>query len=54
MKVLLGILILHILVLIRARSSDGEGIPFGSIFTLSFLLTGYVILMMFLTENPEP
>jgi len=54
MKVLLGILTLHMLVLIRSRSSTGEGVPYGSVFTLTLVLTGYVILMMYFTENPEP
>ena len=53
MKVLLGIIIIHLLVMLRARQSIRERVPYVSIFVLTVLMVTYVVAMMYTMEPPE-
>jgi len=53
MTVLLGILISHFLVIIRANISIRERVPYVSIFFLTALMVAFVVAMMFTIEPPE-
>lgn len=53
MKVLLGIIVLHLFVILRTQLSDEDNIPYFFIFFISMLIVGYVLYMMFTMEMPE-
>lgn len=53
MKILLGIIFLHLLVLFRAKFTTQDGVPFVSTLFLTVILVVYVIIMMFLMPVPE-
>jgi hypothetical protein len=53
MKILLGIIFFHLLVLFRAKFFIRDGIPIFSIFLLTVLLVVYVVMMMFIMPVPE-
>jgi len=53
MKILLGIIFLHLLVLYRAKNSIRDGVPILSTFFLTVLLVIYVVIMMFIMPMPE-
>lgn len=54
MTILLGIIVFHMLVLIRSKMSSGEEAPYFSTFIISLLLVGFVVYMMFTMEEPGP
>lgn len=54
MKILIGIIFFHLLVIIRSKMSEGKEVPYFSTFILSLLLVGYVVFMMFNMEDPTP
>ncbi len=53
MKILLGIIFFHLLVIYRAKFSIGDGTPYLTTFFLTVLLVGYVVVMMFIMPMPE-
>lgn len=53
MKILLGIIFLHLLVLFRAKFSSRGSIPYFTTFFLTVLLVVYVVIMMFIMPVPE-
>ncbi len=53
MKILLGIIFFHLLVIVRARMRPNGGMPYISILLITICLVGYVVLMMFLMEVPQ-
>jgi len=53
MKILMGIIFFHLLVLFRAKYFMRDGIPYLSIFFLTVLLVVYVVFMMFIMPIPE-
>ncbi|MEX0609990.1 MAG: hypothetical protein WD016_07475 [Balneolaceae bacterium] len=54
MLTLFGILVLHVLVIMRAKLSTGENVPYFSTAFFSLILTGFVLFMMFEMEQPIP
>jgi hypothetical protein len=52
MKILLGIIAFHLLVIVRSQVSKKEGPPYISVFFISVLLVLYVIVMLHLLEEP--
>lgn len=54
MKVLLGIIFFHVLVIVRAKMQDDEDLPIISTAVLTLVMAGYVILMMYTMEEPQP
>ncbi|MEX0721759.1 MAG: hypothetical protein WD059_13885 [Balneolaceae bacterium] len=54
MKILLGIIAFHVLVIIRAKLSDEDNVPFISTAVITLLLTIFVAFMMFEMEEPIP
>jgi len=53
MTTLLGILCFHLLVLVRAKQTEQDGIPYLSTLFLTIGLIAFVITMMFNTDVPE-
>ncbi len=53
MKVLLGIIFLHLLVIIRAKQPDGAEVPYLTIFLITLAIVLYVVYMMFSMDVPE-
>ena len=54
MKILMGIIFFHLLVILRARfGSTNDSVPYVSILLITICLVGYVVLMMFLMEVPQ-
>lgn len=53
MTVLLGIIAFHFLVMIRAKQSIRERVPYVTIFFLTVLMVTYVVAMMYSMEPPE-
>jgi hypothetical protein len=53
MKIILGIVIFYILAIISGKISDGKKVLYFSIFFISLLLVGYVVVMMFIMPEPE-
>lgn len=53
MKILLGIIFFHLLVLYRSKFTAHDGVPYISIFFLTLLLVVFVVVMMFLMPVPE-
>ncbi|MCC5941163.1 MAG: hypothetical protein JJU37_06425 [Balneolaceae bacterium] len=53
MKILMGIIFFHMLILYRAKFSIDGGIPILSTFFLTVLLVIYVVIMMFIMPVPE-
>lgn len=54
MKILFGIIAIHLLVIIRAGKSQGDHPPIFSVAALTLLMTLYVLYMLFIMEEPEP
>lgn len=54
MTTLLGIIVLHLLVMLRSKIADGDGVPYGSVVILSLMTVGYVFWMMHTYKIPEP
>lgn len=54
MKILLGIIVFHLLVIMRSKTSKKEGVPYFSTFIISVLLVVYVVFMMHNMEEPIP
>lgn len=54
MKILLGIIFFHVLVILRCRVSAHEEVPYISTLFISMLLTAFVVVMLFNMETPEP
>lgn len=52
MKILFGIIVFHMLVIMRAHASEEEGTPWISTALISALLTGFVVYMLFSMEEP--
>lgn len=53
MKILFGIIVFHMLVIMRAHASGEEGgTPWISTALISALLTGFVVYMLFSMEEP--
>ncbi len=53
MNVIFGILVLHFLILLRARTKSSPSVPYYTIFTLSSLTVAFVVFMMFTMAVPE-
>ena len=53
MTVLLGIIIIHFLVILRAKQSIREKVPYVTIFILTILMVSYVVAKMYTMEPPE-
>lgn len=53
MVILFGIILFHILVILRCRVSEKEDLPYLSVFLLTMCLVGYVVTMLFLMEPPQ-
>ena len=53
MIVLLGIVCAHLLVMLRARMSSMDGVPYATIFVLTALMVVFVVAMMYIMEPPE-
>lgn len=53
MIVLLGIIIFHLLVMLRAKLSVKGGVPYATTFFLTVLMVTYVVAMMYTMEPPE-
>lgn len=53
MSVLLGIIVFHLLVLLRAKQSIREKAPYASTFFLTVLMVTFVVAMMYIMEPPE-
>ncbi len=53
MTVLLGIISFHLLVMLRAKQTISERVPFTTIFVLTLLMVAYVVFMMYGMEPPE-
>ncbi|MGM0588466.1 MAG: hypothetical protein ACQETE_08640 [Bacteroidota bacterium] len=54
MIILLGIIILHITVVLRAKLSHKEGVPYVSSIVFTMMLVGYVVYMVFTMQPPTP
>lgn len=54
MKILVGIIFLHLLTIVISKSGSKETTPYFSVLLISLLTTGYVLVMLFLMEEPEP
>lgn len=52
MSVLLGIVSIYLLVILRAKQSIREGVPYATIFFLTVVLVIYVVAMMFSMKTP--
>lgn len=53
MKVLLGIICFHFLVMISAKQTTGKRIPHVTITVLTVLMAAYVVALMYFMEPPE-
>lgn len=53
MTPLFGIIIFHILILLRTQSSEDKNIPYGSVFLFTVFLVAFVALTMMRMEIPE-
>lgn len=53
MNVLLGIIGFHLLVILRAKQSFRESVPYITIFFLTVLMVAFVVAMMYAMEPPE-
>lgn len=53
MKILLGIIFFHLLVIFRAKFSGSDKIPYLSTFVITVLLVAYVVAMLFSMTPPE-
>ncbi len=54
MKVLIGIIFFHLLVIIKSKMSEDDEVSYISVFFLSLLLVLFVVYMMFTMEEPIP
>lgn len=54
MKVLLGIIFFHVLVIVRSKISDKETVPYISTLVISMVLVVFVLFMMFTMDKPQP
>lgn len=52
MNILFGIIVFHMLVILRAHSAEEKGTPWISTVLISALLTGFVVYMLFAMEEP--
>ncbi len=53
MKILLVIIFFHLAVMYRAKQTENDGIPYLSVFFITILLVGFVMIIMFRWEFPE-
>lgn len=53
MTVLTGIVVFHLLVILRARLSIRERGPYVTTFILTVLMVAFVVAMMYTMEPPE-
>ncbi len=53
MTPLFGIIIFHIVILMRAQSTKDKTVPYGSVFFFTLLLVAFVLFMMMTIEDPE-
>jgi len=54
MKILMGIIFFHLLVLFSAKFSAEDGFPYISTFFITALLVVYVVVMLFIMPVPKP
>jgi len=54
MKILMGIILLHLLVILRVKITAADGVPYGSVLFLSIMTVTFVLIMMATMEMPEP
>lgn len=54
MKILFGIIFLHLLVILISRTTKKEKTPYFTALLISLITTGYVLVMLFTMEMPEP
>lgn len=53
MKILFGIIFLHMLVILRCKTSSSNKVPYISTLIISGLLVAYVVVMLFMMEPPQ-
>lgn len=53
MTVLLGIIGFHLLVILRAKQSIRERVPYVTTFFLTVLMVAFVVAMMYAMEPPQ-
>jgi hypothetical protein len=53
MKILLGIIVFHFLVMFRAKQKIRERVPYTTIFFLTAVMVIYVVAMMHKIEPPD-
>ncbi len=53
MKILLGIIFLHLMVIFRAKFTVNDRLPYLSTFFITVLLVAYVVVMLFTMAPPE-
>lgn len=53
MTVLIGIILLHMLVILRAKYSERGKFPYISVFFITTLLVAFVTFMLFTMAPPE-
>jgi len=53
MKILLGIIFFHLVVIFRAKFASNDSLPYVSTFLFTVLLVAYVVVMLFSMAPPE-
>ena len=53
MIVLIGIIVFHLLAILRAKLSIREGVPYATIFFLTIMMVTFVVAMMYNMESPK-
>ena len=53
MKTLIGIILLHTLVILRAKKQDNQSVPYGTVLVITSILVVYVVYMMYTMDYPE-
>lgn len=53
MSVLLGIIVFHFLVMLRAKQSIKGRAPYATTFFITVLMVTFVVVMMYTMEPPE-
>lgn len=54
MKILFGIIALHLLTIVISKTGAKEKTPYLTVLIISLIITGYVMVMLFALEEPEP
>ncbi len=54
MKVLLGIIFFHLLVVLRSKIGKNTTPPYISTLVITLVMVAFVMFMMFIMEPPQP